>query len=57
VPVRGRLARPPRGHLALATGLVEGILAASGSDRRVAEHDNHPERRRCTLRLTSVRGR
>jgi predicted ArsR family transcriptional regulator len=42
---------------ALATGLVEGILAASGSDRRVAEHDNHPERRRCTLRLTSVRGR
>jgi predicted ArsR family transcriptional regulator len=37
---------------ALATGLVEGILAASGSDRRVAEHDKHPERRRCTLRLT-----
>jgi predicted ArsR family transcriptional regulator len=42
---------------ALATGLVEGILAASGSDRRVAEHDNHPERRRCMLRLTSVGGR
>ncbi len=42
---------------ALATGLVEGILAASGSDRRVTEHDKHPERRRCTLRLTSVRGR
>jgi predicted ArsR family transcriptional regulator len=40
---------------ALATGLVEGVLAASGSDRRVAEHDNHPERRRCTLRLTRVR--
>jgi predicted ArsR family transcriptional regulator len=37
---------------ALATGLVEGVLAASGSDRRVAEHDNHPERRRCTVRLT-----
>jgi hypothetical protein len=42
---------------ALATGLVEGILAASGSERRVAEHDNHPDRRRCTLRLTRVRGR
>jgi predicted ArsR family transcriptional regulator len=40
---------------ALATGLVEGVLAASGSDQRVAEHDNHPERRRCTLRLTRVR--
>jgi predicted ArsR family transcriptional regulator len=40
---------------ALATGLVEGILAATGSDQRVAEHDNHPERRRCTLRLTQVR--
>jgi predicted ArsR family transcriptional regulator len=37
---------------ALATGLVEGILSASGSDLRVAEHDKHPERRRCTLRLT-----
>jgi predicted ArsR family transcriptional regulator len=37
---------------ALATGLVEGILAASASDLRVAEHDKHPERRRCTLRLT-----
>jgi predicted ArsR family transcriptional regulator len=39
---------------ALATGLVEGILAASGSDLRVTEHDNHPERRRCTLRLTRI---
>jgi predicted ArsR family transcriptional regulator len=39
---------------ALATGLVEGVLAASGSDLRVSEHDNHPERRRCTLRLTRV---
>src|SRR4051812_43604485 len=37
---------------ALATGLVEGVLAASASDLRVAEHDKHPERRRCTLRLT-----
>jgi predicted ArsR family transcriptional regulator len=37
---------------ALATGLVEGVLGASGSDLRVSEHDNHPERRRCTLRLT-----
>jgi predicted ArsR family transcriptional regulator len=37
---------------ALATGLVEGILAASASDLRVTEHDKHPERRRCTLRLT-----
>src|SRR4051794_38457037 len=40
---------------ALATGLVEGILSATGSDQLVAEHDNHPERRRCTLRLTQVR--
>ena len=39
---------------ALATGLVEGVLAASGTDLRVGEHDNHPERRRCTLRLTRV---
>jgi predicted ArsR family transcriptional regulator len=39
---------------ALATGLVEGILGASGSDLQVTEHDNHPERRRCTLRLTRV---
>jgi predicted ArsR family transcriptional regulator len=39
---------------ALATGLVEGVLAASGSELRVAEHDNHPERRRCTLRLTAA---
>lgn len=37
---------------ALATGLVEGVLAASGSDLRVSEHDNHPERRRCKLRLS-----
>jgi predicted ArsR family transcriptional regulator len=36
---------------ALATGLVDGVLAASGSGRAVAEHDNHPEVRRCTLRL------
>src|SRR3954468_17542865 len=28
---------------ALATGLVEGILGASGSTLRVGEHDNHPE--------------
>jgi predicted ArsR family transcriptional regulator len=41
---------------ALATGLVEGVLAASRSSLRVAEHDNHPERRRCTLRLTQVPG-
>jgi predicted ArsR family transcriptional regulator len=39
---------------ALATGLVEGVLAASGSPLRVGEHDNHPEARRCTLRLTQV---
>lgn len=39
----------------LATGLVEGILAASGDDLRVAEHDKHPEDRRCTLHLTRVR--
>jgi len=39
---------------ALATGLVEGILAASRSDLRVSEHETHPERRRCTLRLTRV---
>jgi predicted ArsR family transcriptional regulator len=38
----------------LATGLVEGILAASGSDLQVSEHDKQPERRRCTLRLTHV---
>ena len=37
---------------ALATGLVEGILAACGSPLRVAEHDNHPERRHCTVQLT-----
>jgi predicted ArsR family transcriptional regulator len=36
---------------ALATGLVEGVLAATGSGRRVAEHDTHPELRRCTVRL------
>jgi len=38
---------------ALATGLVDGVLAASGSDLRVSEHDNHPDQRRCTLRLGS----
>ena len=37
---------------ALATGLVDGVLAASGSALRVSEHDSHPERRRCTIRLT-----
>lgn len=41
---------------ALATGLVEGVLAASGSDVRVDEHDADPEGRRCTLRLTQVPG-
>jgi predicted ArsR family transcriptional regulator len=39
---------------ALATGLIEGILAASGSGLQVSEHDNDPDRRRCTLRLTHV---
>jgi len=39
---------------ALATGLVEGILAASASDLRVAEHDKQPAARRCTLHLTRV---
>jgi len=38
----------------LATGLVEGVLAASGSTLRVGEHEAHPEDRRCTLRLTRV---
>jgi len=38
----------------LATGLVEGVLAASGSPLRVGEHDAHPEQRHCTLRLTRV---
>jgi predicted ArsR family transcriptional regulator len=38
----------------LATGLVEGVLAASGSGLRVAEHDANPRDRRCTLRLTRV---
>jgi predicted ArsR family transcriptional regulator len=42
---------------ALATGLVEGVLAAGGSDRRVAEHDNHPSARRCTVRLTRAGAR
>jgi predicted ArsR family transcriptional regulator len=36
---------------ALATGLVDGFLAASGSDLVVSDHDNHPDQRRCTLRL------
>jgi predicted ArsR family transcriptional regulator len=40
---------------ALATGVVEGILGASGSELRLAGHDNHPERRRCTLRLAGGR--
>jgi predicted ArsR family transcriptional regulator len=39
---------------ALAAGLVDGVLAATGSDRRVAEHDNHPERRCCTVQLTAA---
>ena len=38
----------------LTTGLVEGVLAASGSALQVGEHDAHPEDRRCTLRLTHV---
>jgi predicted ArsR family transcriptional regulator len=38
---------------ALAAGLVDGVLGASGSRLRVSEHDNHPARRRCTLRLTA----
>jgi predicted ArsR family transcriptional regulator len=38
----------------LAAGLVEGVLAATGSELGVAEHDTHPERRSCTLRLTAV---
>ena len=38
----------------LATGLVEGVLAASGSTLRVGTHDARPEDRRCTLRLTHV---
>jgi predicted ArsR family transcriptional regulator len=42
---------------ALATGLVDGVLAASGSDVRVREHDANPEARRCTLRLTKSPGR
>jgi predicted ArsR family transcriptional regulator len=41
---------------ALATGLVDGVLAASGSGLRVGDHDSHPERRRCTLRLVEVQG-
>jgi predicted ArsR family transcriptional regulator len=39
---------------ALAAGLVEGVLAATGGALSVAEHDTHPERRSCTLRLTAV---
>lgn len=41
---------------ALATGLVDGVLSASGSDLRVGDHDNHPDQRRCTLQLTRVGG-
>jgi predicted ArsR family transcriptional regulator len=41
---------------ALASGLVDGVLAASGSDVRVAHHDANPEARRCTLLLTKVAG-
>jgi predicted ArsR family transcriptional regulator len=38
----------------LATGLVDGVLAASGSALHVGEHDAHPEDRHCTLHLTRV---
>jgi predicted ArsR family transcriptional regulator len=38
----------------LATGLAEGVLAASSSSLGVGEHDAHPEDRHCTLRLTQV---
>ena len=37
----------------LATGVVEGVLSASGSRRRVRDHDAHPDARRCTIRLTA----
>jgi predicted ArsR family transcriptional regulator len=35
----------------LACGVVEGALRAAGSKRRVARHDNDPQRRACTIRL------
>jgi predicted ArsR family transcriptional regulator len=41
---------------ALATGLVEGFLAASASELVVSDHDNHPAERRCTLRLSPPAG-
>jgi predicted ArsR family transcriptional regulator len=40
---------------ALAGGLVEGYLAATGSGLRVGEHDTRPENRRCTVRLVDAR--
>jgi predicted ArsR family transcriptional regulator len=35
----------------LAAGVVEGALAAVGSNLRVGTRDHHPELRRCTLEL------
>jgi predicted ArsR family transcriptional regulator len=35
----------------LATGVVEGVLSASGSPLRVLEHEGDPRARRCTVRL------
>ena len=55
---RARSSRPitPRSCAPWRPGLVDGVLAASGSDVRVAEHDANPEARRCTLRLTRSPG-
>jgi predicted ArsR family transcriptional regulator len=39
---------------ALATGLIEGVLAVSGDGLRVSEHDNDPAGRRCTVRLAAT---
>jgi hypothetical protein len=36
----------------LACGIVEGVLRATGSERRVARHDNDPHRRACTIHLS-----
>ncbi|MBA3621743.1 MAG: helix-turn-helix domain-containing protein [Euzebyales bacterium] len=41
----------------LAAGVVEGALAAAGSDLRVGTHDHHPEQRRCTVELQRPTGR
>jgi len=38
----------------LATGVVEGVLSASGSRLRVVEHEGDPDARRCTVRLTAA---